>query len=703
MNPLLACARVSLFCVGSLLSCSAARSPDVVLLQDDFGALRPGLFSSGVVGAHAEYHYLDATAPQGNWVVSCFRSNGSQRAWRVIRDGVGAGLAQTYVSTAEEARYTHPLVIAGDPLWHDYSVAVRFTPESAAGQTGLVFRYQNDRCYYFFGVHGNRAVLKRVNHATSFRTASEQILAERSASITPGQELRVLVSVRGPQITAELEGRLTLTARDDTFATGKIGLLADVPVIYREVRVSAEAASAAAFKGARAVEDAVVARLQALNPKPRLWRQLSTDGFGTGRQLRFGDLDGDGATDLLFVQVKRHGPKDRNSELGCLTALTLEGKQLWQVGEPDPWNVVLTNDVAVQLADLDGDGRAEVIYARDQQLIVADGANGKTLRQIATPENRARAPYDRTPRVLGDAIAIANFRGLPTPRDILLKDRYEHFWVFSDQLELLWSGQGNLGHFPHPHDIDGDGRDELYLGYSLYDDDGRLLWSRDDRLQDHADGVAIVDLDQDPATPPVLINAASDEGMVFLSAQGEILRQHFVGHVQNPATANFRDDLPGLETYTVNFWGNQGIVHLFDSAGQLVSSFEPAQHGSMMLPVNWTGGSEEFFLLSANVTEGGLFDGRGRRVVTFPADGHPELATAVLDLTGDCRDEIITWDASELWIYTQDDNPKPGRLYRPQRRPTWQESNYSAAVSLPGWMENPTRSASANRSAGSAP
>jgi hypothetical protein len=48
-------------------------------------------------------------------------------------------------------------------------------------------------------------------------------------------------------------------------------------------------------------------------------------------------------------------------------------------------------------------------------------------------------------------------------------------------------------------------------------------------------------------------------------------------------------------------------------------------------------------------------------VVQFPDDGHPDMANAVLDLTGDCRDEIVVWNPRELWVYTQDDSPKTGR------------------------------------------
>ena len=72
-------------------------------------------------------------------------------------------------------------------------------------------------------------------------------------------------------------------------------------------------------------------------PPIREWcsgRRSATSGFGTGRNVRFGDLNGDGKLDVLIAQVNNHGPKDRNSEVGCLTAMTFDGKKLWQSGEP---------------------------------------------------------------------------------------------------------------------------------------------------------------------------------------------------------------------------------------------------------------------------------------------------------------------------------------------------------------------------------
>ena len=82
-----------------------------------------------------------------------------------------------------------------------------------------------------------------------------------------------------------------------------------------------------------------------------------------------------------------------------------------------------------------------------------------------------------------------------------------------------------------------------------------------------------------------------------------------------------------------------------------------------------------------------MIDGQLRRVMTFPADGHPELAADVLDLTGDPRDEIVLWDQENVWIYTQDRPPPSDRVYAPIRNPRYNGSNYRASISLPNWKE----------------
>lgn len=658
-----------------------------MLLDEDFRGFRSGVWLD-VVDAHAEYHYLPATAPYGAWSVSTFRSIiGFQRAWRVMNDGASRVLAQTYDNRKD--RHSHPMVVAGDIAWTDYQLQVRFAPESNVGRSGVVFRYQNDRCYYFFGVEGTKLSLRMVQHETAFRQPLEKVLAVADYSLAPGKVLNATIDVTGDRIRAALDGGPTLNATDATYPTGKIGLVADVPTHYQHVQVSTTSQEADRVRGQIAAREQKETELQSANPKPVLWKRIKTEGFGAGRNLRFGDLDGDGDLDVLIGQVEHHGPKDRNSELSCLTAMTLDGKKLWQIGEPDAWKQHLTNDVAFQIHDLDGDGRNEVVYTMHQELVIADGATGSTKRKVPTPEmpSTAEPVYRKSPRVLGDALYFADFRGAGRATNLVLKDRYWHFWVFNERLEPLWNSRCNTGHYPTSGDVDGDGRDELAIGYSLYGPDGKKLWTLENELKDHADGVAIVRISGQPKTEPTLFCCASDEGALFIDPRGQILKHHRIGHAQNPTVANLRDDLPGLESLSMSFWGNQGIVNLYNSRGDIYHEFEPCQHGSMCLPTNWTGKSEEFIMLTPNPQYGGMFDGLGRRVVRFPDDGHPDMCNAVLDLTGDCRDEIVVWDPYELWVYTQDDNPKQGKLYKPRRNPLYNASNYQASTSLPGWSE----------------
>jgi hypothetical protein len=681
MKTELAALALTMLCGGGL---PAAESP-VLLFEDGFGQMRSGAIGDEV-GAHLEYHYLPKVNVEGAWAISTFSSGApSQRAWRVARHGQEPVLLQTCET---RTAHTRPTIVAGDVLWADYTLFARFTPETATGRSGVSFRHHNDRCYYFLGVEDTRAVLIRVKHESDFHDPDEQLLDSRAFGWKPGDEVRVEISLAGPRIEAKVNGDVTLAAEDATFPHGSIALTADGPTRFSQVRVTATAAERDRVAAERAKIETESRRLQAANPQAKLWKKFRTDGYGVGRNLRFGDLDGDGQADILICQQQHHGPKDSNSEVGCLTAVTLDGKQLWRVGEADAWNDELTNDVGVQVHDLDGDGNHEVVYCRNMELVVADGKTGKTKYKAPTPTtpDNTPAPRNRFPRILGDSLFFCDFRGLGRAGDIVLKDRYNSLWALDERLELLWQAQCNTGHYPFACDVDGDGKDELAIGYSLFDHDGQPLWTLDKQLNDHADGVAVVKYLPD-AQEPTLMLAASDEGMLFLDARGKILKHHRVGHVQNPVVAEFRPDLPGLETISINFWGNQGIVHCFDARGELYHDFEPCQHGSMMLPINWTGRPPEYWVLSPNVEEGGMFDGWGRRVFRFPADGHPDQCVAVLDLTGDCRDEIVVWDPHEVWIYTQSDNPLAGRLYKPQRNSLANYSNYQATVSQPGWSE----------------
>jgi len=90
-----------------------------------------------VNGAQAEYHFLPAVAQNGAWQVSCFRSEQSQRCWRVIADGDRSqAMHQSMTSSTKDAKYTHPMLVAGDLLWGGYTLEVEFTLESKKMSSG---------------------------------------------------------------------------------------------------------------------------------------------------------------------------------------------------------------------------------------------------------------------------------------------------------------------------------------------------------------------------------------------------------------------------------------------------------------------------------------------------------------------------------------------------------------------------------------
>lgn len=665
--------------LGLLLVVSTAHAESSVpLLHEDFTGYAAGAFSSEV-GAHLEYHYLPEAAAKGNWAVSTFRSSiPFQRAWRIVEVDGRRAMHQTYKNSFKQS---HPMLVSGDIAWGDYTVAVEMVPHTVEKITGVGFRYQNDRCYYFAGVKGDKAILMRANHEVAVHQLDEQILAEAPLKREAGDAVKIEVSVEGPALKATING-VELSATDDLYKTGKVAILSDNPALFYSVEVKASEGEAKRISEAIAERDAEEKALQDANPKLKLVKKIDLKDFGMARSIRFGDLDGDATPDFLLGQIVHHGPKDRNSELSCLTAMTFEGKQLWQVGDPDPWKNDLTNDVAFQIHDLDGDGRNEVIYVMNMEIIVADGATGETKYKAPTPETPAntKAEHAKFPRILGDSLYFCDLRGTGRDADIIIKDRYLSFWALNDKLEVMWSAQCNTGHYPYAYDVDGDGKDELMMGYTLFNSDGSVRWTVEDKITDHADGVAILPFL--PGGAPRLLCAASDEGMFFADMEGNITEHFFLGHVQNPAIADFRPDLPGLEAVAINFWGNQGIVNYFDANNQRYHEFEPAQHGSMCLPINWTGEPGEFWILSANVEEGGMYDGWGRRVVRFPADGHPDMCNAVLNIMGDEREEVVVWDPAELWVYTQDDSPKALNFVS-DKNPLYNYSNYQTTVSIP--------------------
>lgn len=392
---------------------------------------------------------------------------------------------------------------------------------------------------------------------------------------------------------------------------------------------------------------------------------------GARCKLLLGDLDGDGRMELLLVQPDG-GIDDRYvpHQVQCLTAYDLDGRLLWQVGKPDPNAGGPGSDYPAQICDIDGDGMNEVVCVMDKTLLVLDGRTGAVKRSSGLPGEEAH-----------DCIIVANLSGGPNARDIILKNRYRKLWALDQDFRLLWSYEGNPGHFPWAHDLDGDGRDEVMAGYDLLDSTGKRLWSCRD-LEDHADCIWVGDVLGEGKEKQIVIGGSVT---VMYDIHGnELWRYEDSIESQHIALGKFRDDLPGLQVAGLDrivrgdtgermtLSGKDGMF-LLDSQGREVWKEDRKTDGWLTIIEtlrHWDGSGLDYILAyrrggGVNPT---LYDGYMREIVTFPVDGYAAHA----DLTGSGREQVLIYDNQAVHVFaaeTMNLEPKqPGLTLKQPRR-----------------------------------
>src|SRR5210317_1576277 len=154
-----------------LISSCSGNVIQTTVFTDGFQELEPG-----------DRPYSDSSDPAvcfdarrgnlGSWrVATSLRQEGFERAW-VIRNEAGENyLAQTFTNLNDKnsplSLVTHPMIVAGEPLWSDYSIEVGFTPQAKFDKCGIVFAYKHAADFYFFGVEGNTVTLKHVQQSVT--------------------------------------------------------------------------------------------------------------------------------------------------------------------------------------------------------------------------------------------------------------------------------------------------------------------------------------------------------------------------------------------------------------------------------------------------------------------------------------------------------------------------------------------------------
>ena len=320
---------------------------------------------------------------------------------------------------------------------------------------------------------------------------------------------------------------------------------------------------------------------------------------------------------------------------------------------------------------------------------ILDGETGKVRKAVKTPFSDEEdstvigVPFNTYAfeRINPDGIRICNFRGKEKPADILIKDRYCRVYALDENLNLLWKFQSdkNTGHCPLPVDINGDGRDEVLVGYNMLSADGKKLWTYP-ITADHTDEIVAGKFRGDGKGYFACVSGT--QGFFIGDFSGNIVARDLIGHAQRVSVANYCKAREGFEIAVTNCWGHQGVIYLYDSDGNEIWEMENEMNGNLVTSVNWDGNGVEMILTNADSKKGGLLTGEGIRGVEFPEDGHPTLCCEAIDLYGDEREELVCWDYKSMYIYTQEDNPQP-QVYHPVKFPSYNASNYRGEYAYP--------------------
>lgn len=383
----------------------------------------------------------------------------------------------------------------------------------------------------------------------------------------------------------------------------------------------------------------------------QLLTRFDVSECGRGCHIRVGDLDGDGRLELLLIQPdsvsdSRYFPHS----VRFLAAYNLEGEKLWQAGTPDLENDLSTeNDIPVQIFDIDNDGNSEVLYVSDGELIILDGASGTVKKSHPLPDKSAH-----------DVIIIADLEGKGYPQNIILKNRFHQLWAMDANFNVMWTYKGNIGRYPWPYDINGDGRDELIAGYSILSGDGDVIYTIPDECG-HSRYTWVGDLYQSTSNGKT-ITVLGDKISV-LGTDLSLHRQLQSNHC-DIAMGNFSPEETGTEICCT---GDKTAI--LDSKGNILNELD-AKSGAAVAVHNIDGSDLDMLLFHSGSSPAMLCDYNLNPIYTFSQCDKVLWA----DLFGDSVSDIVLLSGDKLEIYSMVHTelipaavpyfrPQPKRLY----------------------------------------
>ncbi len=178
------------------------------------------------------------------------------------------------------------------------------------------------------------------------------------------------------------------------------------------------------------------------------------------------DLDGDGAPELVFVSAY-FGPLAYASQARLRAVSGRDGREIWSVTDPA---LALSGNTAPAAADIDGDGRPEIVVGAENNATLLAFEHDGSLKWRSDVLSQA---LDWG----GPSIADLDADGVP---EIVIGRQ-----VLTNQGHLRWTGAGpsrggDRGANSIVVDLDLDGRPEVVAGNTAYvgqgSSQGQILW-----------------------------------------------------------------------------------------------------------------------------------------------------------------------------------------------------------------------------------
>jgi len=398
--------------------------------------------------------------------------------------------------------------------------------------------------------------------------------------------------------------------------------------------------------------------------------------------LLVADLNQDGRPDYL-VTVPGHLAVYDNGG----SELWVERADIVVSGKSEANGLPGHDGPGVAAGDLDGDGATEVVFlTRDGALHVVDGETGANELMVSPPVPEGAERWELAMvadfRGSGDRdvlLQATNLDGYRTGRYLAaysyeaLQNGEEPLWT-SESFESCAHNGARLS------DLNGDGRDEV-LGGVIFSADGQLL-AAPAEFEGHMDSVFVSDVVPEiPGLEVVLLEEGSDQVQV-LGMEGPIWRNHFrEQEPQNAAVGRFSPESDEVFVWCRSRYRKYQKPFVFNSRGEMVFDYQmkrkaplgwTAEGVEVIHTIDWTGEATQLACAKERHKSGsvGLFEPlTGRFVKVFKEEAD---RLYVADVIGDWREEVIVLSGNELHVYENTD-PNP----RPEHERLWNDRNYS--------------------------